>query len=326
VSNGDIPDTLNKLGYQYNFDWVIERGRMIISRRNKPRRSTVVQIDQFSGMVGIPEVTKGPNGLGVFVATMLNPSLRSNSRINISSEFQTFSTGNMFIQELAGDARANGEYNVFQLTHKGDNYSDQWVTEIDALRVTDEQAQSSSATSSTIESGGALVWGKSVTQAFRVKVREIAAELKYEPNWLMAVMAFETGRSFSAQQKNTGGGSAVGLIQFTPIAAKQLGTTMERIGRMNEIQQLDLVRDYFKSSEKFTGKPKNLGDCYMIVLWPKAVGKPDSFVMWERDVPPYQKQYNANSGLDTNKDGKITRGEAVSRVNQQMELGKKYAF
>ena len=325
VSNGDIPDTLNKLGYQYDFEWVIERGRMIISRRNRPRRSAIVQVDQFNGMVGIPEVSL----VGVFVATTLNPSLRSNSRINITSEFQTFNTGNAFIQERTVDIRASGEYNVFSLTHKGDNYSDQWVTEIDALRVVETPAAAkptASATPSAIETGGSLIWGKRVDQAFRVKVREIAADLKYDPNWLMAIMAFETGYSFSPQQKNNAGGSATGLIQFTPIAAKQLNTTMDRIRRMSAVQQLDLVRDYFKSIEKFTGRPKNLGDCYMMVLWPRAVGKPDSYVMWEKDFPPYQKQYNANSGLDKNNDGKITRGEAVVRVNEATAEGKKKAF
>jgi hypothetical protein len=64
----------------------------------------------------------------------------------------------------------------------------------------------------------------------------------------------------------------------------------------------------------------------MMVLWPRAVGKPDSYVMWEKDFPPYQKQYNANSGLDKNNDGKITRGEAVVRVNEATAEGKKKAF
>ena len=66
---------------------------------------------------------------------------------------------------------------------------------------------------------GLLAWGAKVSAAFRNKVRAIASELGTDPNFLMAAMAFETGRSFSPSQRNQAGSGAVGLIQFMPRTA-----------------------------------------------------------------------------------------------------------
>lgn len=308
VTNGDIPRALDDLAYMFNFDWVNERGRVVVTRRGYKRKTAVTEVNQFTGMVGIPEVTRGPDGLGVFVVHSLDPYFRINGRINVTSEFQTFNTGNMFIQEMGGDARANGEYNIFQLRHRGDSHGDQWVTEIDGLRA-----------GTAIETAGAgtLIWGARVDKPFRVKVREVAGNLGFDPTWLMAVMAFETGRTFSPNSQNPISG-ATGLIQFMPRTAIGLGTTTAKLSRMTAVEQLDLVEAYYKP---YKSRVSNLGDAYMAVLWPAAIGKPDSHVMWAAG----SKEYNQNSGLDINRDGKITRGEAVSRVNDEVMRGQQYA-
>lgn len=308
VTNGDIPGALDKLAYMYDFDWVNERGRVVISRRGYPRTTGVVEVNQFTGMIGIPEVTRGPDGLGVFVVHTLDPYFRVNGRINVTSEFQTYNTGNLFIQELSGDARANGEYNIFQLRYRGDSHGDQWVTEIDGLRA---------GTATATAGAGSLIWGARVDMEFRKKVREVAGNLGFDPTWLMAVMAFETGRTFSPTARNSVSG-ATGLIQFMPSTAKGLGTTTAKLARMTAVEQLDWVEAYYKP---YKSRVSNLGDCYMAVLWPDAIGKPDSHVMWVAG----SIQYNQNSGLDTNHDGYITRGEAVTRVNDEVLRGQQYA-
>src|SRR5438445_13750684 len=59
-----------------------------------------------------------------------------------------------------------------------------------------------------------LAWGFKVSAAFQHEVRAIASHLHLNPNYLMAAMAFETGRSFdpaTVNKQNHG----VGLIQFT---------------------------------------------------------------------------------------------------------------
>lgn len=316
VVDGDIPSALTDLAYAYKFDWMQDRGRIVITKPNMPRTALPVQVDQFSGMIGIPEVSRGPDGLGVYVAVQLNPSLRINGKINVESEFATFNTGNLFISELSGDATANGEYNIFAMKHSGDSHSDLWRTEIDGLRAGTAPAANEISTSEN----GKLIWGARVDQAFRVKVREIAGNLSLDPNWLMAVMGFETGYTFSPAARNPGS-TATGLIQFVESTARSLGTSTAQLARMTAVGQLDFVESYYKP---YSGRLRNLGDAYLAVLWPAAVGRPDSFVMWERDTGPYQREYAANSGLDVNHDGVITRGEAVSSVNTSYMRGQQF--
>lgn len=306
--DGDIPQTLNKLAYAYDFDWMQDRGRLVVTKRTAQRTTPVTEVSQFTGMVGIPEVTRGPNGLGVYVINRLNPYFRINGRINVKSEFQSFNAGNLFVVGLAGDARASGEYNIFQLRHRGDSHGNLWVTEIDGIRANSQQQ---------LISNGSLAWGARVSQEFRVRTREIAANLNIDASWIMAVMGFETGYTFNPGIKNPGS-SATGLIQFTSSTAKSLGTSTTALARMSGVQQLDYVEKYFN---QYKGRINNIGDCYMAVFWPAAIGKPDSYVI---ATSPSQV-YNANAGLDVNRDGTITRGEAVSRVNDSYRRGQQYA-
>lgn len=306
--DGDIPQELNQLAQAYNFDWVQERGRLVITKRTATRTTPVTEISQFTGMVGVPEVTRGPDGLGVYVIHKLNPYFRINGRINIKSEFQSFNAGNLFVVGLAGDARATGEYNIFQLRHRGDSHGNLWVTEIDGIRANSAQSPISN---------GALVWGAAVSQEFRVRVREIAGNLNIDPSWLMAVMGFETGYTFSPSIPNPRS-SATGLIQFVSSTAKSLGTTTTQLARMTAVQQLDYVEKYFN---QYRGRINNLGDCYMAVFWPAGIGKPDAYVI----ATSPSSVYNANAGLDINRDGTITRGEAISRVNDSYRRGQQHA-
>lgn len=309
VANGDIPTILDKLKYAFNFEWVQDRGRLVITRINKQRTGAITEVSQFTGMVGIPEVTRGPDGIGVFVVNTLNPYFRINGRINVKSEFSTFNTGNMFISQMSGDAKASGEYNIHALRHRGDSWGNQWVSEIDGIRA---------GTSDRTISTGALVWGAKVDQAFRVKVREIADRLGFDPNWLMAIMAFETGRTFLPSQPNNAGGGAIGLIQFIPSTAKGLGTSSAKLARMTAVEQLDYVEKYF---QPYKSRIHNLGDCYLAVLWPAGIGRSDSWIMWTLG----QREYNANRGLDVGVKGYITRGDAVTRVNNEMIRGQQFA-
>lgn len=316
VVSGDIPSAITDLSYAYKFEWMQDRGRIIITKPNMPRTAAPVRVDMFSGMVGIPEVSRGPDGLGVFVAVQLNPALRINGKIEVESEFATFNTGNLFISEMSGDASANGEYNIFAMKHSGDSHGDLWRTEIDGLRAGTTPALSEAATAQN----GKLIWGSRVDQAFRVKVREICDRLSFDPNWLMAVMGFETGYTFSPAARNPGS-SATGLIQFIESSARAVGTSTAQLARMTAVRQLDYVEAYY---QQYAGRIRNLGDAYMAVLWPIAIGRPDSYVMWSRDSGPYQREYAQNSGLDVNRNGFITRGEAVASVNTSYMRGQQF--
>jgi hypothetical protein len=163
-----------------------------------------------------------------------------------------------------------------------------------------------------------LAWGAEVSPAFRARVGAMAKYLEVDPSHLMACMAFETGETFDPSIRNAVGSGAVGLIQFMPATAQALGTTSEALARMSAVAQLNYVERYFAPRR---GKLKTLEDVYMAILWPTAVGKPDSHVLFDRKDPRFPRRYVQNSGLDINKDGRITKGEAAARVRKKLDKG-----
>lgn len=158
-----------------------------------------------------------------------------------------------------------------------------------------------------------LCWGSKVSQNFRDQVRRIASSLQMPQDgasWLMACMAWESARTFSPNVKNAAGSGAVGLIQFMPSTAVGLGTTTDALAEMTAEQQLSYVLRYF---DPYRGKLQLLSDTYMVILWPAAVGKPDSTILWDQGTRP--TTYKQNAGLDGDHNGQITKAEAASRVH-----------
>ena len=158
-----------------------------------------------------------------------------------------------------------------------------------------------------------LAWGKKVSPAFKRRVIEISAELGMDPNNLMAAMAFESARTFRADIENPFSGAA-GLIQFMPATAKGLGTSTVALKRLTPVAQLEFVRRYFLPQK---GRLNDLNDVYMAILWPRAVGRPASHVLFVNG----SRQYSQNKGLDVNFDGVVTKAEAASRVQQHLVEG-----
>lgn len=94
-------------------------------------------------------------------------------------------------------------------------------------------------------------------------------KLGIDPAWLANVINFESG--FNPAAKNPYS-SASGLIQFMEETANGLGTTTPAIRAMSARQQMPLVERYFWP---YRGRMKSQEDVYMVVFYPKAVGKPD---------------------------------------------------
>jgi hypothetical protein len=164
----------------------------------------------------------------------------------------------------------------------------------------------------------ATAWSVKVSDRFVTRVNEIATLLKLGtqgPDQLMACMAFETGETFSPSIKNGAGAPYYGLIQFGAAAAKDVGTTTAKLVKMSAEEQLEYVYKFFKP---YTGKIKTTSDIYLRILYPVAVGKPEDYVLF---VEGKGKAYIQNRGLDVNKDGKITKGEAAAKVEQKLVLG-----
>ena len=165
----------------------------------------------------------------------------------------------------------------------------------------------------TVENPITLVWGSKVSQVFKDRIIWTANDLGMDPNHIMACIAFESAETFSASIKNAAGSGATGLIQFMPKTAKDLGTSVTALAKMTPEDQIKYVYRYFLP---YKGRLKTLEDVYMAILWPRAIGKPATFPLFTGGVA-----YRQNAGLDTNKDGIVTKYEAAKKVREKFERG-----
>lgn len=162
----------------------------------------------------------------------------------------------------------------------------------------------------------AVIFADQVSDAFVRRLEDIAERLGTDPDYLMAVMAFETAGTFSPRVRNPHSG-ATGLIQFMPRTARGLGTTTDALAQMSAEEQLDYVALYFAP---YRGQLQTLGDVYMAVLWPRAVGaRPETVLFDEVDGALYRQ----NRGLDANRDGAVTKAEATASVQSRYDAGRR---
>lgn len=158
-----------------------------------------------------------------------------------------------------------------------------------------------------------LIYREKFSDEFADKILSVSETLNVDPNHLIAAMAFETGATFSPSIRNKLSG-AVGLIQFMPRTANLLGTTDGDLAEMTQIQQMDYVQKYFLP---YRGRLKSLEDLYMCILWPRAIGRSNDYILFGAGG----KTYLQNKGLDLNKDGYVTKKEAAARVREIHRIG-----
>jgi hypothetical protein len=150
---------------------------------------------------------------------------------------------------------------------------------------------------------------RSTSGAFRSALAEMALGLGLDPSYIAAVMAIETGRTFSPSIQNPFT-SATGLIQFMPATARAMGTSVDELRRMSAIQQLEYVRDFFRPHVGRI-RPNVPGDYYLAVFYPAYIGREPSTVIFSAGEDGYAQ----NVGLDRNADGVITVGDVTGTVD-----------
>jgi len=138
---------------------------------------------------------------------------------------------------------------------------------------------------------------------FKAGVIDVAKKLRIDPNWLMMVFWKESKMNPSAVNSTT---QATGLIQFMPATAISLGTTVSALKTMSNVEQLKYVYKYYYPYRNYITKAEDL---YLITFYPNAdkkhagtLSKPDE---WQ--FP--NSVYEANKGVDQNKDGILTIGD-----------------
>ena len=152
----------------------------------------------------------------------------------------------------------------------------------------------------------------SIRTPFVEKVKEVSKRIGVDPNWLMAIMHFETAGTFSPSITNSLG--YVGLIQFGASARKTLGTTKEELQKMSAVKQLDYVEKYFNL---YKGKYKTYIDTYFAVFFPPAIGKPDDWIIQGGGLSA-EKIYNANPAFRQVKDGKLRVWEVKKTMLEKL--------
>ncbi|WNM19281.1 transglycosylase SLT domain-containing protein [Flavobacterium capsici] len=155
-----------------------------------------------------------------------------------------------------------------------------------------------------------LIYENKVPSSYRIpfiaKVKEIATKLGINPNWLMAIMHWESAGTFSPSITNSIG--ATGLIQFMPSTAIGLGTTTTALRNMTAVQQLDYVLKYYLP---YKSKITNYVDCYLVTFFPAAVGKDENYIIQTSKLPA-SLIATQNPAFDINKDKKVTVGEIAT--------------
>lgn len=154
----------------------------------------------------------------------------------------------------------------------------------------------------------ALLFSNLVSKLFTDKVEVIASDLPAtDPNWLMFLMGFETGNTFSPSIKNPNS-SATGLIQFLESTAQDLGTSTAELRLMSAEQQLDYVYKYLaKKNKKFS----SYHDLYLAIIYPAAIGQPDTY-----ELDPVSSL--ANLGFDINNNKRVSVGEIKESLDKRI--------
>jgi hypothetical protein len=137
-----------------------------------------------------------------------------------------------------------------------------------------------------------------------------AAIIDVHPDWLSAVMQFESGFNPAAVNQYS---NATGLIQFMPSTASRLGTSVSALKGMNFIQQLEYVIKYFGEKAGL----RSLDDTYLKVFYPAAIGQSNDYVVGREGSAVYAQ----NKGFDTTGKGYITKSDITSTIHSVYNKG-----
>jgi lysophospholipase L1-like esterase len=145
---------------------------------------------------------------------------------------------------------------------------------------------------------------------FLEKVKEVGKNVGLDYKIILATMYFESKMNPSAQNPMS---KATGLIQFMPFTAKSLGTSVDSLKNMSAIQQLKYVEQFYNKHKNLIPQITSPEEAYLLVFYPAAVGKPDSYVLGNtnRKKAIIAKQ---NKPFDSNNDKEITKGEILNYI------------
>jgi hypothetical protein len=152
-----------------------------------------------------------------------------------------------------------------------------------------------------------------IDQDFAASIESLGNDLGVDPMYLANTMYAES--TLNPSEKNKAGSGAMGLIQFMPRTAANLGTTTDELSRMTPVEQMEYVRRYFSADNLGAGRLRDLRNdpsqhnVNMAVFLPSMIGKPV-----DTQIP--QEYWRQNGSIRTPSD--YTRS-AEKRVNAYIQ-------
>lgn len=145
-------------------------------------------------------------------------------------------------------------------------------------------------------------------ELFKAKVKTISQLLGIKPDWLMAVMRHESNVKHDAVNPYT---NATGLIQFMPTTAISLGTSVEALKQMTNVEQLDWVYKYYNLWKKAGAEYKEAYHLFLATFYPAALIKnyisDKNYKFGSEKSDTYAKTVaTQNKGFDLDNDGYIS--------------------
>lgn len=141
---------------------------------------------------------------------------------------------------------------------------------------------------------------------------ERSKQLPIEPSWFTFLADFESG--LDPYRYNPYG--CFSWLQFCPDFSGGTYKTIKgqryyfsEMAKMTPIQLLNLSFDYLEEQQAAHGRFSTYHDLYFSILYPAAIGKPDSYVLNTKSNPIF----------DGNKDGKITVGEVKKYLDVRVK-------
>jgi len=148
------------------------------------------------------------------------------------------------------------------------------------------------------------------SETFRARLSEMGERLGIPADWIAAVICIETAGSFRADIKNPRSGF-VGLIQFGPLAAGRVGTTLGQLAHMTNVEQLRFVEAFFRP---VAHRIRSVDQCYLAVFAPAFIDAAPTAAVYADPT----KAYTQNRELDQNTDGTISVSEAAAPARQSL--------
>lgn len=152
---------------------------------------------------------------------------------------------------------------------------------------------------------------------FANKVKQIASALNVKPDWLMAVMYFESGLN-PQSQNNIGAGGLIGFLPKT--ASGFLNTTIQHILSLGATSQLDYVYKFYNKWKAAGAKIKRFEDLYILTFYPYALIKnmPDSYIIGSEVSQQYVRDVaSANPIFNPERKSYITLGDVRKALRKK---------